>query len=278
MADKLVAQKRWISTAGFSLIFAGFVFLVGNLLKIGWLPLSIAPIVGLGMIVTNLQNKNIGYVIAGSLLTGLGAGIWAAFSGLFTMNTVQRVGILLAGFSAAWLLMYVIARLLFKKNMWWSLIPMILIGALSACFCFSSLRLLDFVLYLGVATGVVMLAPGLNFKLWGLIIPGCLILAASVAVYAGWAFTSLANPLAQTGIMLVVFSLGWGLVSVCGRIITDKFVWWPLIPGGILAMTGWGLYIGGDPNNALSFIGNTGSIGLIIFGLYLLLMRRGLHR
>jgi hypothetical protein len=43
-------------------------------------------------------------------------------------------------------------------------------------------------------------------------------------------------------------------------------------------MVGWGLYIGGNPGNALSFIGNTGSIGLIVFGIYLLLMRRGFHQ
>jgi hypothetical protein len=40
---------------------------------------------------------------------------------------------------------------------------------------------------------------------------------------------------------------------------------------------GTGLYIGGDPTRALGFIGNTGSIALMIFGLYLLLMRKGIH-
>jgi hypothetical protein len=42
-------------------------------------------------------------------------------------------------------------------------------------------------------------------------------------------------------------------------------------------MVGWGLYIGGDPENATAFIANTGSVGLIIFGLYLLLLRKGIH-
>jgi hypothetical protein len=74
--------------------------------------------------------------------------------------------------------------------------------------------------------------------------------------------------------MLVWFALGWGLITIASRILTSRFIWWPLIPGGLLAVVGWGLYIGGDPGNALSFIGNTGSIGLIIFGIYLLLLRR----
>jgi hypothetical protein len=78
--------------------------------------------------------------------------------------------------------------------------------------------------------------------------------------------------------MLVIFALGWGLITVFSRFIINKFIWWPLIPGGVLAMVGWGLYIGGNPGNALSFIGNTGSIGLIIFGIYLLLWRTELRK
>jgi hypothetical protein len=77
--------------------------------------------------------------------------------------------------------------------------------------------------------------------------------------------------------MLVWFALGWGLVTIFARVQTFKFVWWPLIPGGILAMVGWGLYIGGNPQSAVGFIGNTGSIGLLIFGIYILLLRRGIH-
>jgi hypothetical protein len=46
----------------------------------------------------------------------------------------------------------------------------------------------------------------------------------------------------------------------------------------VLAMVGWGLYIGGNPGSALSFIGNTGSLGLIIVGAYLLLLRRSIRK
>jgi len=66
-------------------------------------------------------------------------------------------------------------------------------------------------------------------------------------------------------------------VTIFARVQTLKFVWWPLIPGGILAMVGWGLYIGGNPSRAVGFIGNSGSIALLIFGIYILLIRRGIH-
>jgi hypothetical protein len=42
-------------------------------------------------------------------------------------------------------------------------------------------------------------------------------------------------------------------------------------------MTGFGLYLGGNPNNATTFISNAGSITLIISRLYLLLWRKGIH-
>ncbi|MEM5774302.1 MAG: hypothetical protein AAGU05_04815, partial [Anaerolineaceae bacterium] len=77
--------------------------------------------------------------------------------------------------------------------------------------------------------------------------------------------------------MLVIFGLGWLLITVLSRFVIEKPVWWPLIPGGILVMVGWGLYIGGNPSNALNFVSNTGSIALIMLGLYLLLLRRGIR-
>ncbi|NTU75709.1 MAG: hypothetical protein HGA86_06275 [Anaerolineaceae bacterium] len=67
------------------------------------------------------------------------------------------------------------------------------------------------------------------------------------------------------------------MITLFSKFITNKIIWWPLIPGGILAMVGWGLYIGGDPDNAASFIGNTGSIALVLVGAYLLLLRRGIR-
>ena len=81
----------------------------------------------------------------------------------------------------------------------------------------------------------------------------------------------------QTGMVLASLAFGWGLMTLFGRWITHHYIWWPLIPGGIFAVVGLGLYIGGDPYHAIGVIGNTGGIALMIFGLYLLLMRKGIH-
>jgi hypothetical protein len=78
--------------------------------------------------------------------------------------------------------------------------------------------------------------------------------------------------------MLTIFASGWFLITIIQRLIKPKLMWWPLIPGGVLAMTGWGLYIGGNPINALGFLGNTGSIAIVLLGLYLLLLRSGMQK
>ncbi len=111
-----------------------------------------------------------------------------------------------------------------------------------------------------------------------MIIPGALLIGVGPGISLAWGDLVATNPLAQTGLMLIWFALGWGLIIVFSRVITTKFIWWPLIPGGVLAMVGWGLYIGGDPDNAINVIGNSWSVGLIILGLYLLLLRRGMRQ
>jgi hypothetical protein len=126
--------------------------------------------------------------------------------------------------------------------------------------------------------GSVFLLWGWVEKLFGLLIPGCLLITTGPGISIAWSHVTSPQGLVETGVMLVWFALGWLLITVFSRILYKKFTWWPLIPGGVLAMVGWGLYIGGNPANALGFVGNTGSIGLIIFGVYLLLLRFGMQK
>jgi len=153
-----------------------------------------------------------------------------------------------------------------------------IILSIGLTFLFTKVRLADFVLWVGTGTGLVLLIWGIYWRLFGLIIPGSLLVASGPGIYMAWGRASEMNSLARTGVMLVIFSIGWFLIILFSRVTTSNFIWWPLIPGGILAVVGWGLYIGGDPGNAATFIANTGSIGLIIFGIYLLLLRKGIHR
>ncbi len=263
---------------GVFLIVMGLAILLDLYLKTGWLTLAVVALVGLGSLAGSLLFHRWGWMIAGCLVSGLGVGALAGLSPLFRLSGWARAGDLLTAFGAAWLLAALLSWVVFQRKAWWALAPGGVILPAGLALASGSLNLVGLALYISVGLGLALLAWGLLERLFGLIIPGCLLLGIGPGLYAGWGPQAEPNGLVQTGVMLVGFALGWALVTVFSRRVTHKFVWWPLIPGGVLAMVGWGLYIGGDPGNALGFIGNTGSIGLILFGAYLILLRRGIQK
>ncbi len=263
---------------GIFLIVLGLATLLDLYLKTGWLTLAILALVGFSSLAGSLFFHRWGWMIAGCLVSGLGVGALPGLSPLFRLTWQQRIGDLLIAFGAAWLLAALLSWVVFHRSSWWALIPGAVILPAGMVFLRGPLNVVEFALFIAAGLGMALLAWGLLDRLFGLIIPGCLLLGIGPGIYAGWGPNVRPNALVQTGVMLVGFALGWGLVTVFSRRVTQKFVWWPLIPGGVLAMVGWGLYIGGDPDSALGFIGNTGSIGLILFGAYLLLLRKGIQK
>lgn len=277
------------SVAGVILILAGGVLFLDRYLKTGWLSLAIVPCVGLFLYFWGVRLRHFGLIMAGGLMSGVGVGVMAAWGpaiqltpGVFgtvgpARSLITQVGYILIFCGLGWGLVLVTSTTLLSRPVWWAMIPGGILGAMGSCFLFSSLHWTDLVLYAVLGIGLPLLLWGMVSRLFGLIIPGCLLAGIGPGIYLAWHSPSDGNGLTQTGIMLMWFALGWLLMTMGGRWITHKYIWWPLIPGGILAMVGMGLYIGGDPTHALGFIGNTGSIALVIFGLYLLLMRKGIH-
>lgn len=196
----------------------------------------------------------------------------------FTPSTFSILGISFISFGLIWGFLFIIIYFSKQIPVVWLLFPFFIFTSIGLPFLLQEINLLDFILYIGVDIGICLLIAGIYWKLFGLIIPGALLVGVAPGLYFAWENTNANNPLEQIGIMLVGFAFGWGLITVTSRTLTKKIVWWPLIPGGILAVVGWGLYTAGNPESAIGFIGNTGSVGLIIFGIYILLMRRSFHQ
>lgn len=287
---KTVKTYNIRTIAGVLLIVAGGVLFLDRFLKTGWLSLVVLPAIGIFLYLWGFRGRNVGLIIAGGLLGSLGLGGMVAWGpavrlggpGQIEMTTVphallDQIGILALYTGIGWLVIVITTALVTSKPAWWAMIPGGVLAAFGGCLLFSPMQWVDFVLYGTLGVGLPLLLWGQISRLFGLVIPGCLLIGAGPGVYLAWRMPAAGNGLTQTGIMLVCFAFGWMLISIAARRITHKPVWWPLIPGGILAMVGTGLYIGGDPTHALGFIGNTGSIALMIFGLYLLLMRKGIH-
>lgn len=266
---------RWnlSSQAGLALILFGVLVLADQYIHTGWLTISVPFIAGLLMLLRGIFNRQYRFLIAGGIMSGVGAGGFAASFPWSEATVAIRLGIFLLLNAVGWLLILIFSVRINSRPAYWSLVPAIVSAGLGVFTLFTPLNPLELGLYLLTGIGLTLLVCGLMGSKLGLIIPGCLLLTIGPGIYYPWGQTGSVNGLTQTGTMLVIFALGWGLITVFSRMSIQRFIWWPLIPGGVLAMVGWGLYIGGNPGNALSFIGNTGSIGLIIFGIYLLLWR-----
>jgi hypothetical protein len=264
--------------AGLVLVAMGVSFYIDQILKTGWLSLVILPCLGILLLLMGMYNEHLKLIIPGGIFTGLGLGSYLAMHIWLGHSISNRLGIFLLGFGLGWLLITILSIRIKDRTAWWALIPGGVLASLGAFFLNTDLRPVDLAFYVGLGVGFSLLIWGSSSRLFGLIIPGCLVLGIGTGVYFAWGRQIEANELAQIGILLVTFAFSWGLITLFSRLVIERYIWWPLIPGSLLAMVGWGLYIGGNPGNALSFIGNTGSLGLIIFGLYLLLWRRGIHR
>ncbi len=262
-------------TAGIILIGAGLVFIVDQWIQTGWLSLLVLPGLGTLGLLAGMRYRKMAWVIPGALVGGLGWGGFFVLNHLFDISNLMRMGLFLASLGLGFMAIFAASWLAQKTPAYWAMVPGAVIAAVGIPFITNRINFFDFVLYPVAALGLALLAWGALQKLLGLIIPGCLLLGIGPGVFFAWSKTGTFNGLTETGVMLVWFAFGWGLITIASRVISQRFIWWPLIPGGLLAVVGWGLYIGGDPGNALAFIGNTGSIGLIIFGIYLLLLRRG---
>lgn len=267
-----------ISRIGIIFIAFGALYLLDQYLHMGWLKLLILPALGLVFFISGMVTRRLLYLIPGSLLIGLGIGLIFGIENNLALPDVGRAGIIVIGFGLGWVLIAATYALSHNRIAWWAVLTAAVISAAGACLLFSQARVIDFTLYIAVAIGVVFLSWGGYARLLGLVIPGSLLITIGPGVYFGWSNPSAQNGLAQSGVMLVWFALGWILITVISRVITARFIWWPLIPGGILGMAGWGLYLGGNPHNGMNFVGNTGSIALIIIGVYLLLLRRGMQK
>lgn len=270
--------RKGVSTvAGLSLIATGLVFLGEQYIRTGWLIPVALPLIGAVFLGSMIRQQRLGMIIPGSLVLAGGIGILLALNVYKDAGWARQLGAFILAFSFGWVLIVAVTHFVGGKTAYWALIPAGAIFSLGASFFWGDLSLVNFVLFIVTGFGLVILFTGIYNRLFGLILAGALMVSIGPGIYYGWNREAGPNALAQTGIMLAWFSLGWGLITVLYRAMFHRFIWWPLIPGGILAMVGWGLYIGGNPGNALSFIGNTGSIGLIVFGAYLLLMKRGLR-
>jgi hypothetical protein len=116
--------------------------------------------------------------------------------------------------------------------------------------------------------GVIFLAWGVAVRHPGPLIPGCILSGLGVGILLSqWLSASISGQ-AQGGIVTLGLGLGFLLIMPVQQMVTRQTAhWWPLIPGGILSVTGFGLLLG-DPG--MLWIGRLWPLALIGVGAVLL--------
>jgi len=229
------------------------------------------------ILVAGIREKKITLIIPAAIVLLLSLAGLLIFKVLHGIQLPQQLGVASLTVGIIFLAVVALTMLLSKRTAWWAIIPGSLFLAAGICLIAGRDLYFSLVLYLPLGLGIAFMAWGLRANLFGLTIPGALLIGIGPGIYLGWhkqLEESASASLTSTGIMLVCFALSWGLVILSYRVLKQKFIWWPIIPAGVLFVTGLGLFLGGHPSSSVSFFSNAGSIGLIIIGIYLMLMRR----
>jgi hypothetical protein len=264
---------------GFVLIISGLLFLLDQKINTNWLSLSLPIIISLVFLIAGFISKRRILLIPGFICFGLSSAFFILFQNIYKpQNIFHLIAMAIGVFAVSWLLLFLSLTLIRNSMEWWTLFVALIAGAVSFNFTLKELTFLRFMFSISLAIGFVFLFWSMKKKQLGLLIPRLLTSTIGAGIFFAWNHEIDSTGLQQTGTMLVWFALGWILITVISKIFSRKFVWWPLIPGGVLAMVGSGLYIGGNPSNALGFFQNTGSIGLIMFGIYLILLKYGMNK
>lgn len=109
-------------STGIGLIAFGLFFFAGQYLdNFGLLFL---PAMGLGFIVWSLVSRNIGLLIPGGILSGIGLGTVLMESRWITrLELVDDGGVFLVSFALGWFLITLLSIVAFQKPMLWPMIP-----------------------------------------------------------------------------------------------------------------------------------------------------------
>ncbi len=119
---------------------------------------------------------------------------------------------------------------------------------------------------------VIFLAWGLIMRSFGLLIPGGILAGIALGTALMQARPGLLDGPDNGGIFLLCFAAGWGLITLLSPLTEGGFRWWPLIPGGIMAVIGTALMTGNL--YTLTWLNIAGPLLLIGLGVWVIFRRR----
>jgi len=126
------------------------------------------------------------------------------------------------------------------------------------------------------ALSAIFLVWGVLTRKTGLIIPGGILAGVALGAYmVEGQYDSVAEP-AQGALFLLSFAAGWVLITLISFYTNadHRPSLWPLIPGGIIAVVGGLMLVGGQALKVLELLGQGWPVILIAVGLYMIFRRK----
>ena len=157
-----------------------------------------------------------------------------------------------------------------KRNRWLSGVALIVIGVLLLAGQF--IKLPSFGQLFLPALGLVFILWGIFTRSGGLLVPGGILTGIGVGTYLSE--TLALEGEAEPGIFLVVFGAGFALITLLSVLFTPDKHYWALIPGGILALIGAALLVGGASLDILEAVGKVWPVALILLGVYVIFKKQ----
>jgi hypothetical protein len=117
------SERRNAVAGGAVLIAIGLLILVAQNVKTETLGLLLLPALGGIFLVGGIVARQVGFLIPGSILTGIGAGA-ALTQGTFASSSeTAQGGMFLLAFAGGWILITVLTAMFTSHTQWWALIP-----------------------------------------------------------------------------------------------------------------------------------------------------------
>ena len=125
------ANRREAMVGGALLVAIGVLVLLAQNIKVESLGLLFLPALGGLFLVAGIVGRQVGFIIPGGILTGIGLGVIFTQNPQIAVTDTAQGGVFFLGFALGWLLITVLSKLFTSETQWWALIPgaiMALIG------------------------------------------------------------------------------------------------------------------------------------------------------
>jgi hypothetical protein len=120
-------EQRKIDRHAHGVASGVILILIGTFILLSrWLALDLGVylllLLGLGMLIWGMFSRSSGWIIAGSILTGIGTGV-LVFNSPWQIASDYQPGIFLLCFALGWFLIPLLTRLFTPGTHWWPFIP-----------------------------------------------------------------------------------------------------------------------------------------------------------